>query len=241
LGVGVVGLCLSLTQVVIQLRPRQFSPAQQQQIMSWEIGARWREMPADAIFPASAGYSAPPALQDGDALQLTSRLVGIAPQASCAGAADKAAAAVLAGNGCQAMLRATYVDGTGSYLATVGIAAFSSAARAGAAQGGLLRLQTADKGTIGAPVPGVRAVGFGGTVAAGFSDQFRQLSGSVQAASYVAAWTVGYADDRPWVPVSADSYADAEMTSMGAGLAKTVLSSLTARPPLPHCPGVPGC
>ena len=102
----------------------KFSAEQQRQITDWEVGKRWRTMPAGTIFPASrAATRAPSALSDDPALQLTADRIGIASQASCAAATDPAAVgAVLDRDGCEAMLRATYVDGTDSYVITVGVA-----------------------------------------------------------------------------------------------------------------------
>ena len=82
---------------------------------------------------------------------------------------------------------------------------------------------------------------FKGTPAAWFTNGRRQLSAGIAGGTYVFFYTIGYADDRPWVPITADSYADAEMTGLGAGVARAV-SSVLARPvPPPHCPGAPGC
>jgi hypothetical protein len=43
------------------------------------------------------------------------------------------------------------------------------------------------------------------------------------------------------VNVAANSYADAEMTSLGQGVARAVDLALTVPVPAPHCPGTPGC
>ena len=69
----------------------------------------------------------------------------------------------------------------------------------------------------------------------------RQLSGAVAAGTYVILYTVGYTDNRPKEPVSGDSYADGEMTSAGAGVARAVQSVLGAPVRSPGCPGTPGC
>jgi hypothetical protein len=82
---------------------------------------------------------------------------------------------------------------------------------------------------------------FDGTLAAGFSNGRRQLSGVLSAGTYVVLYTVGYADTRPREPVAGDSYADGEMTSTGAGVAHAVLSVLAAPVPSPRCPGTTGC
>ena len=93
----------------------------------------------------------------------------MAKQASCASATDPAAAAVLDRDGCAAILRATYVDGTDSYVVTVGAAVLPGTARASSAARAI------------AGADGVRsalhAVPVTGTPAAAFTDKRRQLSG----------------------------------------------------------------
>ncbi len=225
-------------QVYTAIMPRKFTSGQQQQIMAWEVAARWRELPAGVIFPLSTAYPPPEVLQDGGSLTLTTRRLGIARQVTCQQATDPAAAAVL--GGCEAMLRATYVDGTGSFLVTVGVAAFPAASQASTAE---RRLSASSSSTVqaGALAPGVRVVAFAGTLASGFTDARRQVSGSLSEGPYVVLYTVGYTDGRPKVAVAVDGYTDAEMTSVGEGLAGKIADSLAASPPAPHCPGVPGC
>jgi hypothetical protein len=239
--IGIALLGLSAIQVVTGLLPRKFTPEQQQQIMAWEVAARWRELPASTIFPASTTYPPPEVLDDGGALTLTTHRLGIAPQASCEQAVDAAAAQVLAAGGCQALLRATYVDGTGTYLVTVGIAVFPSSAQAAAAQQALSSPALSHTGNVNALAAGVQAASFPGTQAAGFTNSRRQVSGSLSAGPYMLLYTIGYADDRPAVPVGSDGYTDGEMTSMGTGLANLIVSKLTVPPPVPHCPGAPEC
>jgi hypothetical protein len=231
---GVAGLALSLTGVVFQLLPRQFSEQQQQQITDWELGKDWRTLSAGNIFPASLDYGAPQSLTDDHRLRLTADRVGIAPQATCAVATDQAVAAVLARNGCEAMLRATYVDGTGSYVITVGVAAMPGSAQVSAAKRELA-------GTGGSTGAGLRTVPVAGSLAAAFTNGRRQLSGSLSASPYLVFYTIGYTDDRPRVPVTADTYADAEMMAAGAGVAHAVVAAGDKPVPPPHCPGTPGC
>jgi hypothetical protein len=234
---GAAGLVISLAGVAVQALPRRFTAGQQRQITDWETGNSWRLHKAGAIFPATVSYNPPTALDD-TALKLTARRIGIARQASCAAATDAAAAAALARNGCEAVLRATYVDGTDSYVITVGVAVLPGSAQAAAAN-----RELASAGGAGGTGPGVRTVRFKNTPAAWFTNARRQISGSVPGATgtYVFLYAVGYADGRPWVPVTADSYADAEMTSVGAGVADAVKAVLAAPVPPPHCPGTPGC
>ena len=143
---------------------------------------------------------------------------------------------MLVRNGCSAVLRATYTDGTKSYVVTVGVAVLPSAAQAATAVRELGRAAE-----VGGIAPGVRAVSFKDTPAAWFTNQRRQLSGSIWAGTYVALYTVGYADSRPREPVSGDTYADGEMTSVGLGVARAVLAAVAPPVATPHCPGTPGC
>jgi hypothetical protein len=236
-----VAVGYSAYQVHAAMTTRKFTPVQQQQIMAWEVASRWRELPAGTIFPAGATYSPPEVLQDGGSLTLTTRRLGIARQAECRQAADAAAAAVLARDGCEAILRATYVDGTGTYLVTVGVAAFPGSVQASAAQQSLTSPQLSDAGASDVVAPGVRAATFAGTPASRFTDARRQLSGSVSEGPYVVLYTVGYTDNRPKVPVDVDGYTYSEMTSMGEGLAGKIADRLATPPAVPHCPGAPGC
>ena len=237
---GVAGLAVALTGIAFQLLPRQFSAEQQRQITDWEVGKRWRTMPAGTIFPASLHYELHYELSSalgGDLnLQLTDDRIGIASQASCAAATDPAAVgAALARNGCEAMLRATYVDGTDTYVITVGVAAMPGSAQVNAARRELAGVVGGSNGA------GVRTVPVAGSPAAAFTDARRQLSASMAAGPYLVFYTIGYTDDRPRQPVTADTYGDTEMTAAGAGVAQAVASEVGKSVPPPTCPGTPGC
>lgn len=242
--IGVIGLLVGGVGVVVRLLPRHFSPAQQQAITAWEIGNRWRQMPAGQIFPSTVSYTPPAVINDtGSDLSLTARRIGIARQASCSTtsgplATDSAAATVLAHGGCQAVLRATYTDDTDSFVVTVGVAVFPSAAKAASAR------QQLDASALSlgkGRAPGVSTVPFAGTPAASFTDARRQIASNIAEGPYLVMYAIGYADSRPLVPVSADSYTDAEMTSLGSGVAQETASVLGSAPAAPHCPGAPGC
>ena len=138
--------------------------------------------------------------------------------------------AVLARHGCEAMLRATYVDGTDSYVITVGVAAMPGSAQVNAAKRELAGVVGGSNGA------GVRTVPVAGSPAALFTDSRRQLSGSVSAGPYLVFYAIGYTDGRPSEPVSADSYADAEMTCAGAGVAQAVASEVGKSVPPPTLP-----
>jgi hypothetical protein len=233
---GVAGLAVALTGIAFQLLPRQFSAEQQRQITDWEVGKRWRTMPAGTIFPASLHYKLSSALGVDLNLQLTADRIGIASQASCAAATDPAAVgAALTRHGCKAMLRATYVDGTDSYVITVGVAAMPGSAQVNAAR---QELAGVGGSTTGAGVRTVRVVG---SLAAAFTDARRQLSASMAVGPYLVFYTIGYTDDRPGRLVTEDTYGDAEMTAAGAGVAQAVASTVGKAVPPPQCPGTPGC
>jgi hypothetical protein len=242
--IGVIGLLAGIAGVVVRLLPRHFSAAQQQAITAWEMGNRWRQLSAGQIFPSTVSYTPPAAIDDlGSGLSLTARRIGIARQASCSSASspvatDSAAATVLARGGCQAVLRATYTDDTDSYVVTVGVAVFPSTAKAASAR------QQLDSSTLSlgkGRAPGVSTVPFTRTPAASFTDARRQIASNVAEGPYLVMYAIGYADSRPLVPVSADSYTDAEMTSLGSGVAEEIASVLGSAPAAPHCPGAPGC
>jgi hypothetical protein len=244
---GVAGLGISLTGVAVQMLPRHFSADQQRQIQAWEVSRRWQLLPAGKIFPAAVSYQlSADVLQDVNPLDLNALRVSIAPQESdCAKAVTSAAAgAVLHKNGCRAVLRATYVDATRSFVMTVGVAVLPDHAAAATADSGLglSRLaaarQSAD--SVGLLPSGVLVLRYRGASARTL-DYNRQVSASFTAGPYVVMYAAGYSDGRPRVPVSQDKYSEAEMTSMAAGVAHKVASTLAATPPAPHCPGAPGC
>jgi hypothetical protein len=242
---GLAGFAVSMTAVAIQLLPRQFTAAQQRQIEAWEVMRRWQTMPAGQIFPASVSYQlSPQLLQDTAPLDLDALRVSIAPQQSdCAKAVTSAAVgAVLRRNGCEVVLRATYVDATRSYVMTVGVAVLPTEAAAASVGSGLSQARLAVAHAVGVSrLPaGVMVVRFRGT-AARLYDYNRQISDSFTAGPYVVMYAAGYSDNRPRVPVSQDNYSYREMKSMAEGVAHSVANTLAANPALPHCPGTPGC
>ena len=243
--IGFAGFAVSMTGVAIQLLPRQFTAGEQRQIEAWEVMRRWQTLPAGQIFPASVSYQLPAmVLEDTAPLQLAALRVSIAPQESdCAKAVTSLAGEVLRKNGCEAVLRATYIDATRSYVMTVGVAVLPDAAAATSADSGLSQPRLAaahEAGVIGRLRAGVLVVRFAGA-GARLYDYNRQISDSFTAGPYVVMYAAGYSDSRPRVLVSEDKYSDAEMTSMAAGVARSVANTLAASPAAPRCPGAPGC
>jgi hypothetical protein len=241
---GLAGFVISATGMAAQVLPRRFSAVQQQQIENWEIAGRWQQLTAGQIFPAAVSYPLSAAvLQDATPLNLSALRVAIAPQSGCGpGVTTAAAASVLHRDGCQAVLRATYVDATWSYVMTVGVAVLPSAAAAARASQSLaqLRLTAANQSQADRLAAGIQVVRYHGT-AAGVYDYSRQISASFADGPYLVMYAAGYADSRPRVPVASDHYANAEMTSLAEGVAQSVADTLAAPPASPHCPGTPGC
>lgn len=231
---GLAGLAASAVGIVVQVLPRRFTTAQQQQIIAWEIGKRWRTWTAAQIFPAAVPYQVSGfGPGEGAGPRLTAHRIGIAGQAPCQSATDPSVARVLARHGCLAVLRATYGDATGALAVTVGIVVLAAPASANASLKALPR-------STGL-APGIRAVPFAHTLAAQFGDSQRQLSWVGNEGPYLVMATVGYADGRRRVRESADPYIKNEMVSVAHGIGNLVGARLGAPPPPPRCPGAPGC
>jgi hypothetical protein len=245
LALGLAGFVISATGMATQLLPRQFTAPQQQQIANWEISSRWQELTAGQIFPASVPYVlSAMVLQDATPLNLDAMRVSIAPQSGCgAGVTTSAAAKVLRRDGCKAVLRATYVDATWSYVMTVGVAVLPSNAAAAQAGRSLspTHLTAADDAGSSQLAAGILVVRYHGTASAVY-DYSRQISESYAVhGPYLIMYAAGYADSRPRVPVASDHYSYEEMDSLAQGVAASVASKLAAEPAPPHCPGTPGC
>src|ERR1035437_3482574 len=201
---GLAGVLASAGGMRGQVLPRRFTAAQQQEIIAWEIGKRWRTWPTSRIFPEAVPYQLSGFGPDsGAGVPLIAHRIGIASQASCGSATGLSVARVLAAHGCLAVLRATYEDATGALAVTVGIAVLPGPASASAS---LRALPPAAGETLG-----IRPVPFAGTLAAQFGDSQRQLSSVSSAGSYLIMSTVGYADGRRRVQESADPYTKDEM------------------------------
>lgn len=240
---GTLGFAISAVGVAIAVLPRHFTAGERQQILSWEVGGRWRAMPAGQIFPALVQYTLPSTvIQDYPPLELQAVRVAIAPQAACTTAAvtDAAAAGLLRKEGCAAVLRATYIDQTSSFVVTIGVAVLASTSAATAASGDLAHPAVAAERGSGPLPAGVRTVHFGGA-ASYLYDYSRQISSAIAAGPYLVMYAAGYSDGRPRVQLAHDSYSQAEMSSVAKGVASSVASGLGHQPSAPHCPGSPGC
>lgn len=233
---ALAGLVVAAGAAAIQFLPRSFSQAQRQQIMAWEIGKRWRDWPAGRIFPADIDYDLPgSAFGGGSPLALRAERVGIASQASCRDATERGVGPLLTKQGCLAVLRATYQDTTQTFAVTVGVAVMPVSPASSA-----VKASKALKHG-GGPQPWLRAVSFRRTTTAHFAGPGTKVGWSSAKGPYLVLATVGFADGRPWLQQGHDTYTKTEMRSLAAGVGQWVASRLGAPPPVPHCPGSPGC
>jgi hypothetical protein len=227
------GLGVAAVGAAHQLLPRQFTAAQRQRIETWEMTRRWRALPAGKIFPAAVSYQLPSSAFYGQpGLKLSAHRLTIDTSANCKGSLSVTAARILAHHGCAAVLRATYVDASGSLVATVGVAVLPDSSAAQAVVSAL------GNGSAAEPL---RALKVAGTLADEFRDPERQVSRVAAAGPYVVFSTAGFTDGRPREKISTDAYLDHELTSLTAGLSKSASSVLGSQPPPPTCPGAPGC
>ena len=243
LAAGLAGLVVSAGAAAIQLLPRHFSAAQRNQIMAWEVGKRWRTWPAGRIFPSVIAYKLPgSAFGGGPSLPLQAQRVGIAQQATCRNATARAAGRLLAKHSCVAVLRATYQDTTQTFAVTVGVAVLPVGPAAGTSAAGTSAAGAASAlHKSGGPQPWLRAVSFRHTATAHFAGRGHKVAWSHATGPYLVLATVGYADGRPWLSRGHDTYTEAEMSSLADGVGRWVAGRLGAAPPVPHCPGSPGC
>jgi hypothetical protein len=189
-----------------------------------EIASRWRALTAGEIFPTRADETfSYGSVSDSAAPTWSALRVGIAPRVSCAEGFDPPLAAVLLRHGCKAVLRATYVDASGTLVTTLGVAVMPDAKRADDAETDF----SAALGVHGAKERyGVRAVSFPGTVAAGFGDSLRQdFSYEENHTPYVffrsSGWITGRATRVTTVTVNTFAFARVALDKVALRLAET--------------------
>jgi len=180
-----------------------------------EVASRWQRLTAGKIFPATISYST-----SDFGVAMTATRVGIAPATSCSAGLDPAVSALVRRYGCVTLLRATYVDQSGTLAATVGVAVMTSAAAA------------ADVVGIGATSPpglasaGVRTFSLPGTVADLFGDPQRRAFSAIGVSQgpYIFFWAAGYTDGR----VSGSATSTPALADLGDGLLLGVEGAFTA-------------
>ena len=201
MGGGGAALALEMT--------RHATQAEQAAALRTELASRWERLPAGKIFPGTVGYVTFLGFNQ------TAQRIGIAPRATCAAALDPGAASVLRRYGCVAVLRATYVDASGTLAGTIGIAVMSSTSAANRAV------------AAASDVPantGVRTFSLPGTLADQFTDAQRRVFFSIQSIGpYVFLYSGGYTDGR----VSGSAATTPALTDLGSGAILGVQNVLT--------------
>jgi hypothetical protein len=190
---------------------RPATKAEQAAAVQEEIASRWQRLPAGKIFTPTLGYST-----SDFGTNMTATLVGIAPPASCATALDPALATVLRRFGCVTVLRATYLDYSGSQAVTVGIVVMNSA---GAASDATVNSELLPDNA------GVRTFSLPATVADQFGDaQRRYFSAISSIGTYLFLAAAGYTDGR----VSGSPSSTPSLIDLGTGVLASLQSVITA-------------
>jgi hypothetical protein len=207
--VGVAGIGVGGTLLARELT-RGPTSAEKAAALQQEMASRWQRYPAGKIFTPTLAYSTADW-----GVTFNATLVGIAPAASCAAALDPAMADFLVKYGCVTVLRATYLDYSGTQAVTIGVVVMrtvSGADNAGSHSGSL----PASAGVRTFPLPG--------TVAAGFGDAQRQYFSVVNDLyNYVFLSVVGYTDGR----VSGSASSPPSLADLGSGVVSSLDGALT--------------
>ncbi|MFI6535211.1 hypothetical protein ACIBHY_22360 [Nonomuraea sp. NPDC050547] len=202
-----------------ETRARPLTVAEQNRYKQEEIARRWQAWPATGVFPEEVKY-----LGLEKATQYARR-VGIAPQAGCDKAVDQAVAGVLAEFGCVAVLRATYVDQTSSFVITVGVAVLKDEES---------RASVTEQLTLDDRV-GVLPVAFPGTVTERFGIEQRQRNAWVGAGPYVVFSTAGYVDGRTRAAVPPEEILHSELWPAAKSIGNQIAYFLADPPAVPPC------
>ncbi|WP_283135615.1 hypothetical protein [Rhizohabitans arisaemae] len=219
LAVGSITLLTGGFGLIEQTRARPLTPQERERYIREDVALRWRSWPAAMVFPDGVEYAG---LEE---VQQYARRIGIADAVPCGTAVDARVGAVLDRHGCTAMLRATYVDQSSSFVITVGIAVLQDEQ----ARARLVRELPVDGRS------GVLPVAFPGTVASGFGPAQRQRTGWVSAGPYVVFSTAGYADGRRREAVPPEELLHSELWPTAQTVAGRIARQLSEPPEVPRC------
>jgi hypothetical protein len=174
LGGGGAGLVAELT--------RHATHAEAVAALRKEIASRWRRLPAGQIFKPAVTYNT------SEGVTTVARRVGIAPAVPCTSAADPEVTRALVSQGCVTVLRATYVDQSGTLASTEGIAVMPGSGAAAKALAAFHFPTSQHRG--------VNAVPFRGTLTHLFGNRQRSWFGITAAGPYVFLSAGGYTSAR---------------------------------------------
>lgn len=207
--VGVAGIGVGGTLLTRELT-RGPTNAEKAAAVQQEIASRWQRLPAGKIFTPTLSYTT-----GGLGASFSAILVGIAPPASCAAALDPALANLLRRYGCVTVLRATYLDYSGTEAATIGLVVMKSTGAGNRA--------IANSASLPASA-GVRTFPLPGTVAAQFGDaQRRYFSTITSTGIYVFLTVAGFTDGR----VSGSGSSVPSLSDLGNGVTTSMETVMT--------------
>jgi hypothetical protein len=211
--VGVAGVGLGGTLLTRELT-RGPTKAEKAAAIQSEIASRWQRYSAGEIFPPTLGYTTAD-----DNVNFNASRVGIAPAANCSAALDPAIASLLAKYGCVTVLRATYLDYSGTEAVTIGLVVMESTSAANQV--------TAYSNSLPSGA-GVRTFPLPSTLAGQFGDAQRQFFSSLSSiGSYLFLSVAGYADGR----VSASSSnVPPYLSDLGSGVIISLQSVMSSHP-----------
>jgi len=189
---------------------RPATKAEQAAALQEEIASRWQRLSAGKIFMPALSYTT-----GGLGASFNATLVGIAPPASCAAALDPALANLLRRYGCVTVLRATYLDYSGTEAVTIGLVVMKSTGAGNRA--------VANSASLPASA-GIRTFPLPGTVAAQFGDaQRRYFSTITSIGTYVFLTVAGFTDGR----VSGSGSSVPSLSNLGQGVTTSLETVLT--------------
>jgi hypothetical protein len=223
--VTLAGLCCAVVAVLasraaVAEYTRRPTTAQRAAAAAAAVARRWRSWPASRIFPATLSYTT--SLLNAE----TAHRIGISPDNRCTAALDARLASRARRDGCQAGIRASYVDQLQGVLFTTGVLAFPSPGQARKFADGLSAGRP--------PARALRALALPGTASALFSNAARQAATVRQHGPYVLLTVAGYTDGRP---AAATGEYDKPVFTAAGQLAKDILVPLS-RPAVVDCAAV---
>jgi hypothetical protein len=220
--VTLAGLCCAAVAVLavraaVAEQTRRPTAAERAAAAAAAVARRWRSWPAGHIFPATLSYTTK-LLNDE-----TAHRIGISPDDRCAAALDARLADRARRAGCQAGIRASYLDQLQGVVFTTGVLAFPTPGKAREFARGLP--------TGRRPAAALRALALPGTASALFTGASRQVATVRQGGPYVLLTVAGYTDGRP---AAATGEYDKAVFAAASQLAKEILLPLN-RPAVVNC------
>ncbi|GII80268.1 hypothetical protein Sru01_52500 [Sphaerisporangium rufum] len=219
LAVAATDVLLGTVGLLQEISPRPLTAAERARYAAQDVARRWNALPPGKVFPEQVEYVGLTRVKQ------VARRVGVAAAAPCTSVVDAPVATALRRHGCRVMLRATYVDQSSAFVATVGVAVLPDEET---------RVDTAADLPVDDRV-GVRPVSFAGTPADAFGAAQRQRTGWAGAGPYIVFSAAGYTDGRTRESVPTEEILHSELWPFAQSVAGRVGHVLAAPPEIPRC------